>query len=337
MAAVDRVLKSGQLAHGPEVHALEREGARHIGHPHGVAVGSGSQALLLALKCLGLKEGARIAMPAFTCSAVLHAVEWAGQEPVLLDVAEGGLAPDPSMLAELPEPVDAVILVHPWGYPLNALAWESGPHLLIEDCAQSIGALWEDQPVGGKGNAAIVSFYATKMLCAGEGGLLSTLSEEAAEKARDLRDYDRKPEHARRFNFKMSDLQAAIARVQLTRLPEFIQKRKELAEKYNREVSALGLTPVSVSPEATPSYYRYLCSVPEDVSHLLQFCNSNGVHCRRPVPVTLDKLLKQAPLPNTLHSWNRLISLPIYPTLTDSEQERVLQIMAMAKKEGLLD
>ena len=335
-AAVSRVIASGQLAQGPEVSALEKEGARILGHAGAVATGSGSQALLLALKCLGLGNGTRVAIPAFTCSAVLHAVEWAGAEPVLLDVAENELAPFPSILGGLSEPVDAAILVHPWGYPLDASAWKSAVPLLIEDCAQSIGALWDGRPVGGEGDASIISFYATKMLCAGEGGLLSTSSIDTAEEARDLRDYDGKTEHARRFNFKMSDLQAAVARVQLSRLPEFLEKRRRLAQRYDEEVTGLGLRPVETAPEATPSYFRYLCTVP-DVSRLLAFCNSHGVHCRRPVPVTLDRLLHQLQLTNTLLAWNRFISLPIYPALSDTEQDRVLEVIAKAAKEGLLD
>lgn len=334
--AVMEVLSSNQLAQGPQVDSLEREAAEHFGHPGAVAVGSGSQALLLSLKSLNLGEGTRVAIPAYTCSAVLHAVEWSGAEPVLLDLTDGEIAPDPSAIDILDDPVDAAIVVHPWGYPLDASAWLQKVSIVIEDCAQSIGATWAGQPVGAVGDVSILSFYATKMLCAGEGGLLSSRTREIADIARDLRNYDGKPEYARRFNFKMSDLQAALARIQLSRLSEFLEKRKFIAARYDSEVKALGLTPVTTKSEATCSNYRYICQVSDNVSPLLDFCLAHGVHCRRPVPVTLDRLLKQPLLPNTLEAWNRLISLPVYPSLGADEQDRVLEVLELARREGLL-
>jgi len=334
---VAEVLSSGQVAQGPQVGALEDEAADYFGHADAVAVGSGSQALLLALKSLGLGEGARVAIPAFTCSAVLYSVEWAGAEPVLLDLAEGELAPHPSCLEQLDGSTDAVILVHPWGHALDAAAWKEVAPILIEDCAQSIGASWADRPVGSYGDVTVVSFYATKMLCAGEGGLLSVSKREVAEAARDLRDYNGKQDYALRFNFKMSDLQASLARVQWSRLPEFVEKRRTLAERYDAEVPALNLTPITSPPEATCTYYRYLCWARSDLSPLLDYCQRNGVHCHRPVPIPLDRLLNMPPLANTLLVWNRLISLPIYPTLNDQEQGRILEVLAAAKAKGLLD
>lgn len=336
-AALSEVLTSGQVACGPNACALEAAAAAHFGNPDAVATGSGSQALLLALKSLGLGTGNRVAIPAFTCSAVLHAVEWSGSQPVLLDTWEGELAPRPGSLEQIAGDVDAVIVVHPWGHPLDASNWTGTAPVIIEDCAQSIGAVWNGEPVGSTGDAAVVSFYATKMLCAGEGGLLSAERDEVNDLARNLRDYDGKTDWAPRFNFKMSDIQAALARVQWSRLQEFIDRRKELARLYDSEVPALGLTPVKPQPGAEPSYYRYICWCPGDVSRLLEYCEKQGVHCRRPVPVTLDRLLSVPPLPNTSEAWRRLISLPIYPNLCEDEQARVLEVLEEASKEGLVE
>ena len=134
----------------------------------------------------------------------------------------------------------------------------------------------------------------------------------------------------------MSDLQAALARIQLSRLSEFIEKRKLIAARYDSEVKALGLTPVTAPSEATCSNYRYICRVSDNLSPLLDFCLAQGVYCRRPVPVTLDRLLKQPLLPYTLEAWNRLISLPVYPSLSADEQDRVLEVLELARTEGLL-
>ena len=334
--ALLQVIRSGHPAAGPEVISLENETATYFSHPGAVATGSGSQALLLALVSLDLRNGKRVALPAFTCSAVLHAIEWAGAEPVLLDVAEGGIAPDPAALDSVDGPIDAVIVVHPWGYPLDTASWKEVVPIVIEDCAQSIGALRKGEPIGRVGDASILSFYATKMICAGEGGLFSAPEKVVVDRSRDLRDYDGKPEWAPRFNFKMSDLQAALARVQWSRLPEFLERRAAIADRYHEPVQSLGLTPIPPLPGATASWYRYLCWSPTDITDMLEFCNYHGVHCRRPVPVTLDRLLRSEPLPNTGEAWNRVISIPIYPALRDDQQARVLNVLGAAADKGLI-
>jgi perosamine synthetase len=332
-AALLRVVRSGQLAQGPEVTALEREAAPLLGHRDGVACGSGSQALLLALSTLGLGSGRRVALPAFTCSAVLHAVQWAGAEPVLLDNAPEGIAPGVAELAAA-GPLDGVVLVHPWGYPLEPSPWREAAATLIEDCAGSVGASREGIPVGASGDAAILSFYATKMLCAGEGGLLTAPDPDLLERARDRRDYDGRSEWAMRFNFKLSDLQAAVARVQVARLPSFLERRRRLAARYDQAVPGLGLTPVAAGPGADPSYFRYLCWARGDLTELLAHCERHGIHCRRPVPVTLDVLLGTGRRPNVREAFHRLISLPLYPSLTDEEQQRVLEVLAAGPVPG---
>ena len=334
--AILRVIRSGHPASGVEVLSLENEISAFFSHAGATATGSGSQALLLALVSLDLRDGKRVGLPAFTCSAVLHAVEWAGAEPVLLDVAEGEIAPDPSILESVDGPIDAVIVVHPWGYPLDISAWKDAVPIVIEDCAQSIGALWKGQPVGSLGDASILSFYATKMLCAGEGGVLSTPGIALSERARDLRDYEGREEWAPRFNFKLSDLQAAMARVQWSRLQEFLERRTAISDRYHEPVRSLGLMPIQPLPEATVSWYRYLCWSPTDVTDLLDFCDNNGVHCRRPVSLALDRLLCSEPLPNTREAWNRVISIPIYPALAEDQQERVLNVLGAAADKGLI-
>ncbi|MFC1499631.1 DegT/DnrJ/EryC1/StrS family aminotransferase [Candidatus Zixiibacteriota bacterium] len=335
-AALLRVLRSNHPASGPEVISLEEEMASFFSHPGAIATGSGSQALLLALVSLDLRAGKRVALPAFTCSAVLHAIEWAGAEPVLIDLAEGEIAPSPAVLDSLNGPVDAVIVVHPWGHSLDTESWKEAVPVVIEDCAQSIGAFRGGTPIGSSGDASIFSFYATKMLCAGQGGMISAPDKAVIDRARDLRDYDGKREWAPRFNFSMSDLQAVLARVQWSRLSEFIDRRAAIADRYHEPLRSLGFTPILPGPEVTASWYRYLCWSPTDITDLLEFCNLHGVHCRRPVPVSLDLLLGNESLPNTEEAWNRVISIPLYPSLTDDQQNRVLSVLGAAEEERLI-
>ena len=325
--AVDAVITTGQVAQGPQVRGLETDLAGWLGRRDAVAVGSGSQALLAALRGLGIGPGHRVAIPAFTCSAVLYAVEWSGAEPVLLDTAEGALAPSLDQLEAAGE-VDACILVHPWGYPLDPAPWVEAVPALIEDVAASMGARWEERPVGLDGRAAVFSFYATKMLCSGEGGAVLSDDQGLIDGVRDLRDYDGGTGRSRRFNFKMTDLQAAMARVQLSRIGEFLERRRTRAVRYDGEVEGLGLVPVRVEEQGEPAWYRYLCWSPVEAGRLTSLCQDRGVWCRRPVPVPLYELTGTPPLPNTREAWEHLVSLPLYPSLTDGEQSRVLEVLA---------
>ncbi|MFO7768235.1 MAG: DegT/DnrJ/EryC1/StrS aminotransferase family protein [bacterium] len=324
--AVDAVITTGQVAQGPQAAALERDLSGWFHREGSVAVGSGSQALLAALQALGVGPGHRVAISAFTCPAVLYAVQWSGAEPVLLDTAEGSLAPSLRQLEEAGE-MDACILVHPWGYPLDAVPWTEAVPVLVEDAAASAGARWEGRPVGSSGRVSILSFYATKMLCAGEGGAVLSDDPGLIERVRRLRDYDDGEGELKRFNFKMTDLQAAMARVQLTRLGEFLERRASRARRYDLEVEGMGLVPVRVEEEARPAFFRYLCWSPVDVGTLTGRCQQQGVFCRRPVPVPLYRLTGGPELPNSREAWHHLVSLPLYPTLTEGEQTRVLEVL----------
>ncbi len=322
--AAAAVLRLGQVAQGPEVAAFEAEVAARMGLRGGVAVASGTAALHLALLALKVGPGDAVLLPSYTCAALLHAVRLAGAEPVLADVdpATGNLDPEAARRARTPH-CRALILVHAFGLPADAEALRGLGLPIVEDCAQALGATAGGRPVGSRGEMAICSFYATKVIATGEGGMLLSDRPEVLAVARELRAYDEAPDARLRFNYKMTDLQAAVGRVQLGRLPELLGRRAAIAETYGK---ALDDAPVSLPAEVPGRiYYRFVIRVPGGAEAALQAFAGRGITCRRPVHTPLHRLLGKEGFPGAEEAWRTSLSLPCAPALTDGEVTRVAE------------
>ena len=264
--AVSAVLETGMLSQGREVEAFEADCAAVVGRRHAVAVSSGTAALHLALVCLGVKRESPVAVPAYACAALLQPILWQCGTPVLFDTG-----PDyqPLLSEEWPLPPLAVV-PHLFGAPMRL---PEGP-TLIEDIAQSIGG-----PTGKAGQVTVASFYATKLLTTGEGGMLLCDDEGLAEEARDRREYDNRDELRVRYAYKMTDFQAALGRVQLQRLPDFIAQRRAIAAHYNESFASL---PLILPKAAQHVYFRYVVRTPRQAA-LAAFLEERGVIAKRPV------------------------------------------------------
>ncbi|MBI2423970.1 MAG: DegT/DnrJ/EryC1/StrS family aminotransferase [Candidatus Hydrogenedentes bacterium] len=298
LAAVARVLASGLLAQGREVAAFEEECAAFVGRQFGVAVNSGTAALHLSLLCGGLGPGKRVILPAYSCAALLQAVTWTSATPCLVDCGDDYTI-DPS---ELPTGADAAIAVHLFG----ATSHIPEAPFVIEDLAQSIGGA-----TGRAGHAAILSFYATKLLTTGEGGMVLTDDAGLAEEIRDRRDYDNRDDFKPRFAYKMTEMQAAMGRVQLQRLPAFLAERQRIAGEYSRALAGL---PVKLPNLESRVCFRYVVATPEREA-LAAYLENEGVEAKRPIhrPLhhyTLDKC------PKSEKAHMESLSLPVYPALS---------------------
>jgi dTDP-4-amino-4,6-dideoxygalactose transaminase len=320
--AVLRVLRSGRLAGGAEVERFERAAAGALGGGSATAVQTGSAALHLALLALGVKPGRRVLMPTYVCAAVMGAVRACGAEPVLADVdpRTANLDPD-DVRRRLRARTAAMIVPHLFGRPapLEELRRPGVP--VIEDCAMALGA-----EVGGKGEAAITSFYATKMLATGHGGAVVVRDRRLAERIRDLVDYDEREDFRLRWNYRMGALAAALGRAQLGRLPEIVKRRRANADYYCR---TLGLGPSAPGHV----YYRFGVRV-RAVEPFVRFMASRGVECKRPVYRPLHRYLKGAtgefPGAEELHrSW---VSIPVHPLLLGSERAFVARTVLEAPR-----
>jgi dTDP-4-amino-4,6-dideoxygalactose transaminase len=329
--ALRDVLASGQLAQGPQVQAFEEELGRRQGLPPGVAVSSGTAALHLALLSLGLGPGDEVLLPSYVCSAVLHSVFHAGARPVLVDVdpVTGNLDPG-DLKQRLTAKSKAIIAVHLFGLPAAMDEIMASGLPVIEDCAQALGAKHEGRMVGGFGEIAVCSFYATKLMTTGEGGMLLSRDPALLDKARDLRDYDKRNRFAVRFNYKMTDFQAALGRSQLVKLETFLKQREALAHLYSEYLASLPCTLPSSLPGRV--YYRYVISVQHEVQDLIQGLAQQGIEVARPVHRPLHHDLDLQGYPGAELAWNSHFSLPIHPSLLPQEVRRVCKALQLLIK-----
>jgi hypothetical protein len=325
--AAMRVLRSGHLAPGAEAARLEALLARLAGGADAVALASGTAALTLAIRALGVGPGEPVAVPAYGCAALLHAVRAAGARPLLCDIEPRGLALDAADLRRRAGgPPRAAVLVHPFGMPARVEPVRALGIPVIEDCAQAPGAADRGAPVGSRGDAAVFSFAPTKMItCGGPGGGLAAAQAAVVRAARDLAGHDGKTTDAPRINALMGDLHAAIAAVQVGRLPEFGARRAAIAARYDAVVAELGLERPAPPEGARPVAYRYLVRVRE-AGRLVEHLNRAGILARRPVFQPLHRLADdRGSFPETDRAHAELVSLPVHPALTDADVDRVIE------------
>jgi len=329
IAGVIGVLRSGQLAQGRVVSSLEEKSASLIGVSHGVAVSSGSAALHLSLLSLGVGEGSEVILPSYVCTALLNAIHYVGATPVLADIYPNTYnITSENIKKVITDKTQAVIVPHMFGLPADIESIVPLGIPVIEDCAHSIGARVNGRHVGSFGLVSILSYYATKMLGAGEGGMVLSNDRGLIETIKDLRDYDEKEDYRVRFNYKLTNIQAALAATRLSKLPEFIDKRKKIAAIYNRGLERAGVG-LPEEPEGREHiYYRYVILVENSAQFMHQMLKK-GIECRKPVFKPLHRYLSLPGYPITDEVWERAVSIPIYPSLTAKEAHRIVDAIKM--------
>lgn len=322
--AVLRVLESGNLVQGDMVIAFEKALSSFVATKGGVAVSSGTAGLHLSLIALGVREGDEVIIPNYVCSAPLNAVKYLAGVPVLADIEPDTYNIDiKSIRRLLSRKTKAIIVPHLFGLPADIAEIVSLGIPVIEDCAHSIGARYKGNYTGSFGILSVFSFYATKMLSTGEGGMVLSKEDKLLETVRDLRDYDEKKSYRIRFNYKMTDIQAAMGISQFKKLPQFIEKRQEIARRYNQEFQEnISSVPI-VSQEREHVYFRYVIMM-ADADNFIRQMESMGIMCRRPVFRPLSRYLGLLGYPVTDRIWDRAVSLPLYPSLTEDEINLVI-------------
>ncbi len=341
--AIERVLSNGRFVLGPEVEAFEREFAAWMGAPECVAVGSGTDALELALRAAGVHPGDGVVAPANTASATIAAIVASGAAPVLCDVDPVTLCLDPGRLAALlASPrgarVRAVVPVHLYGHPcamagIAATARARGL-IVVEDCAQAHGARVGGRPAGTWGAAAAFSFYPTKNLAAlGDGGAVVTADPALAERVRALRQYGWRERHvsaeAGGRNSRLDELQAAVLRVRLRHLDGDNRRRRALAERYFRALDGVRLPP-RPSAEAEPVFHQFTIRT-DNRDGLVAELAAQQVLAQTlyPVPVHRQPAFRAfAPddageLSACEQACAEVVNLPIHPALSEADVDLV--------------
>lgn len=324
--AVARTVRSGALAQGAEVARFEAEVGAFLGLPPGVAVSSGTAALHLALLGLGIGPGDEVILPSYTCVAPFHAVEYVGATPRLADVDPVTYNLDPAdVRRRITRRTRAVIVPHQFGLPADLERLLALGLPVIEDCAQAIGARQRGRPVGSSGAASIVSFYATKLLTTGEGGMVLSRDGRLLNRLRDRRDYDERRRHAVRFNYKLTDFQAALGRSQLRRLPAMLSRRAAIAARYRRGWADLPVSLPSAPAGGTHAFHRFVVGVPGAAARAARQLYRLGVTARLPVFQPIHVTLRLDGFPGTAHAFRHGLSVPLYPALTPREESLVIR------------
>lgn len=338
-AAIAAVLDGNRYILGPQTQAFEQEFAAYLGVSHAVGVGSGTEALHVAIRACGLGPGDEVITVSHTAVATVSAIELAGATPVLVDIDPATYTIDPQSIERAITPrTRAIIPVHLYGgtahlQPLIDLA-RKYQLKLIEDCAQAHGARYAEQVVGSYGDVACFSFYPTKNLGAiGDGGLVATNDPAIAENLKLLRQYgwrERYVSEVTGWNTRLDELQAAILRVKLRHLDEDNEKRRSLASIYDELLA--GAVTIPVERAGTRHvYHLYVIRHPRRdalMSHLRERGIGTAIHY--PVPIHLQpayrgRLGEAGSLPETERAAREIVSLPMYPELSEGEVRAVAE------------
>jgi perosamine synthetase len=343
-AAVDRVMRSGMLAQGPEVAAFETEFSAIVDRFHCIAVNSGTSALHMAFLAAGVGPSDEVIVPSFSFAATANAVALSGATPVFVDIEPKYFAADPAAIeAAITPRTKAIMPVHLYGHPANLVAIKAiaDKHglLLFEDAAQAHAASVDGIPVGAWGIAGSFSFYPTKNMTSGEGGMITTSSDEVARVARLLRNQGMERRYENEvvgFNTRMTDIHAAIGRVQLTKLAGWTAKRQANAAFLSANLEGVVTPPTA--PGAVHVFHQYTIRVVDHdrdafVDELTKRGVGSGVYYPTPIH-RLPSFRLDLELPETELATTQVVSLPVYPSLTENELETIVETVNAVAKAG---
>jgi len=316
--AAQRVIRSGWLAEGEEVKNFENKFCDFINiqHGHALAVSNGTAALYLALWALKAKNK-KIAFPSYVCASLRYAVNMVNAYEVIIDTAAN--SPNISINDLNNSECPIAIVPHMYGIPVDIDKIITP--LIIEDCCQALGATYKGTPVGLQGHVGIFSFYATKLITSGgQGGMIVSKDKSLIEAIKDYREFDMRSDKKMRFNFQMTDLQAAIGIEQLKRLPDFLERREVI---YNMYLEA-GLPLQEINPKINYKPIRYRAILHTDKPKVLMKKLSDN-NIKAIIPIEDWELL--SPTPNALKYTEENISLPLYPSLSNEQVKYILNVL----------
>ncbi len=337
IGGVVNVLKSGMIAQGEVVEKFEREFSNYIGSDFALAVCNGTVALDVALKALGIGEGDEVITTPLTFIATSNAILFQGARPVFADIENRTYNLNPESVLERVSPkTKAIVGVHLFGHPFDVNAildiCEDHDLILIEDCAQAHGAEFKGKKVGRFGTGCF-SFYATKNITTGEGGMITTSDNDIAEKCRLIRSHGEASKYRHLilgYNFRMTNIQAAIGLAQLEKLDKLNEIRRRNAEFLNRNIRVEGLTkPVEIKG-SKHVYHQYVVRVEDDFpmkrDEFVSFLQSKGIGCaiHYPIPIYKQPLYvklgyEDVKCPVSEEVSSRVVSLPVHPGVNEDQ------------------
>jgi len=348
MSAVKRILESGNITTGRANQEFEKAFSGYIGTEHCICTSSGTSALQIGTEALDISKGSEVITTPFSFIASSNALLFNYLKPVFADIDQDSFNIDPEEIEErITQRTRAVMVVHLYGNPCNMKEivelCEDHNLLLIEDCAQAVGAEYRNRKVGSFGDISCFSFYATKNMTSGEGGAILTNDEELAERARLLRNHGQNGQYNHvilGYNHRMTDIQAAIGLEQLKKLDRLNEKRIRNAEYLSEQLS--DIESIEVPPvfrDTKHVFHQYTIKVLDGKrDYVLQELNRNGVGARVYYfrPIYLQTLYQRIGLgnrcPNAEESSEHVISLPVHPMLSKPELKTIVREVRNAVK-----
>ncbi|MHA1334040.1 MAG: DegT/DnrJ/EryC1/StrS family aminotransferase [Candidatus Odinarchaeia archaeon] len=332
-----KVLNSGIIASGEWVRQFENEFACYIGVKHAISTVNGTTALDIALKTIKIKPGDEVIVPDFTFIATANAVLFQYAKPVFADIDDKTYTLNPDDVVEkISNKTKAVIGVHLFGHPFNIDAireiCEDHHLFLIEDCAQAHGAEYKGEKVGKFGEINCFSLYATKNMTTGEGGMLTTNDDKLADRVRLLINHGQTAKYVHEelgFNYRLTNLQAALGLAQLKKLDKFNNTRIKNARYLNKNIRVSGIDKPVVNNNVRHVYHQYVIKVldefPLSRNEFLEYLNNKKIGCsiHYPLPIHMQPLYKKlkinAKCPIAEEVSSKILSLPVHPKLTGQD------------------
>jgi dTDP-4-amino-4,6-dideoxygalactose transaminase len=346
-AAMQRVLLSGHFILGEEVAALEEEVAAYLGVQHAIAVASGTDALLIALRACGIRPGDEVLLPAYTFFASAGAIMLAGAKPVFVDIDPQTYCLDPDQVERCISPRSrAMMPVHLYGQPadMDALSTLAKKYslIMVEDNAQAFGAEYRSRKTGGMGDVGCLSFFPTKNLGGyGDGGMLVTSNEMVAERARQLHTHGWKRKYFPEmlgYNSRLDALQAAILRAKLPHVAAWNERRRLLAQRYNQGLAGLGLVLPRDAPDTYHVYHLYVIRSSRR-NHIQAALKNAGIasDIYYPQPPYLAEPCRSlgyqpGDFPAADRASRETLALPLYPELSFEQQDIIIEAIIKAMK-----
>jgi len=346
---VVKVLKSGFIAQGPKVAEFEKEFAKFVNTKYAVATSSGTTALHAALLTCGIGEGDEVITSPFSFAATGNSILYTGAKPIFVDIDPDTFNIDPYKIEEaITDKTKAIMPVHLYGQAaemgeISKIA-KKYDLFVIEDAAQAHGAIYKDKKVGSLGDMACFSFYPTKNMTTSEGGIITTDNEELAEKAKMIRAHgeSKRYEHAiLGYNFRMTDIAAAIGLAQLNKIGKFNEKRIANADYLTEKLKSVeGIsTPIRLN-NRKHVYHQYTIQVKQGMrDDWVKLLNENGIGTgiHYPIPIYKQELYIELgyddQLENTEKAANNVISLPVHPSLAKEDLESIVKVLKEISQE----
>lgn len=336
--AVAEVLASGQLAQGPRTEEFERRFAALVGTKHAIAVSSGTTALWVALLAHDIGVGDEVITTPFSFIASANSILYAGARPVFVDIEESSFNINPNLIESKITPrTKAILVVHLYGNPsdMQAIMAIARKHklLVIEDAAQAIGALINGKMVGSFATGCF-SLYATKNICTGEGGMITTNDDNIADRCRMLRQHGMRVRYYHEclgYNFRMTDLQAAIGIVQLSKLEQFTLRREANARYLTGHIHNPNVITPTVRLGTRSVFHLYTIRVKSDRDAAVRGLTEAGIGTGvfYPLPIHKQKVYVELgysdSLPVAEQAAREVISLPVHPALSEADLDTIVQ------------